>query len=99
MKKIACALILVSALLTGCGTIHVDPNKLPPMGADVAIKCEPLPDFTGKNMGDLLDETDRLAGLYEECATRDAAKADWVLKVSGKAAALPPKPATSSHTE
>lgn len=75
----ACAL---AVLLAGCAPKYqfsVDAATLK-MPAAVKERCDPLPKplKRGASMGDLTKAYDQVNGLYGECATRDAAKADWI---------------------
>ena len=88
MKKVI--LVLLFSLVAGCSTtpkynVTVDAAKTQAPEA-VKVRCDPIDKKMVKRagekdsvpMGDLLKAKDYLVGLYGECATRDAAKADWM---------------------
>lgn len=81
-------IIMLAVLLAGCGTTYkysVDEAKTK-APESVKVKCDTIDKTLVKKdgqadsvpMGDLLKANDYLIGLYGECATRDAAKADWI---------------------
>lgn len=86
--KILMTVALV-ALLSGCGgttfkySVDAATQTMP---ESVREKCPTIDKKLVKKegqadsvpMGDLMKSNDYLIGLYGECATRDAAKADWI---------------------
>lgn len=77
----AAAVAAFSLALAGCATpaqIRVDADRVH-MPANVRMRCEPLPvPGDQMNMGNGLEYTSTLIGMYGECAARDSAKADWI---------------------
>lgn len=88
MKNAIIAMLVT--LVAGCSsgpkynvTVDAATTKAPEA---VKVRCDPIDKKMVKRagekdsvpMGDLLKSNDYLVGLYGECATRDAAKADWI---------------------
>lgn len=88
MKSVIIAMLVM--LVAGCSsgpkynvTVDAATTKAP---GSVKVRCDPIDKKMVKRageknsvpMGDLLKSNDYLVGLYGECSTRDAAKADWI---------------------
>ena len=62
------AMLTVMLALTGCSHF-VKPSQ----PSNIAAPCDPLPEFDGENMGDLLAYTVNVVQMYHTCAAKHEA--------------------------
>lgn len=75
-------LIALALSLAGCGTtyrfnVNQDAAQLDPANAQ---PCDPVPDPPpkGSSFGQVYEFSNKMVGLYGECAVRDRGKYDWI---------------------
>lgn len=68
-------LMLASSLLAGCGSFSKRYAVETP--ANLAAPCDPMKDFVGKTIGDLVKYTTQEADDYHRCQAKQQSLADF----------------------
>lgn len=66
MKK-AILILTTLIIIQGCTTKPLTTDKIITLET---LKCDPIPEFNGKTMGDLYESYIELAKLYKQCSDK-----------------------------